>query len=240
MKETEFYHDTSISHSRGSRFGSRDSFRLDHDAGNPAHMSLMLMADSGSDGQRRRHLHSTEVPGVNSAEGSELPDNDPTETMGAPAAARSSERPAVVIPSFPVPDLPVRHRSDCYQGIRRPIAVFLAGIFILLAMVGVLLPGLPATPFLLLASYLLVRSSPQLHARLQSSWLFGRLLRDWEQNHAVSARTKWWALTVVVCCLIVSLTRLALPLWLRITITALAGIGIGVICRLPVVPDSRS
>ena len=69
--------------------------------------------------------------------------------------------------------------TQSVTGLRRMLYLLLAGGFFVLAMAGVILPGLPTTPFLLLTSYFLVRSYPRLNERLIKSKLFGPILVDW-------------------------------------------------------------
>ncbi|MDY6941704.1 MAG: YbaN family protein [Pseudomonadota bacterium] len=64
-----------------------------------------------------------------------------------------------------------------------------------LAAVGVVLPGLPTTPFLLLAAWAAARGSDRLHAWLYGHRHFGPLLNHWESERAIARRAK---LTAVV------------------------------------------
>lgn len=59
-----------------------------------------------------------------------------------------------------------------------------------LAIVGVALPLVPTTPFLLLAAFAFARSSPRLHAWLIGHKRFGPLIRNWREHGAISPRTK--------------------------------------------------
>ena len=52
------------------------------------------------------------------------------------------------------------------KGWRRMLLMAAAGAALVLGLLGIVLPGLPTTPFVLVASYCLLRSSPRLHARL--------------------------------------------------------------------------
>ena len=63
-------------------------------------------------------------------------------------------------------------------------------LFLGLAILGVILPVVPATPFLLLAAWLFARSSEKWHQWLLGSQLFGPIIRNWENNRCVSYRTK--------------------------------------------------
>lgn len=73
--------------------------------------------------------------------------------------------------------------------IRLP-SLLLAYLFLGLALAGILLPGLPTVPFLLLAAWFAARGSERLHRWLYAHPNFGSLLRDWEQQGAVSRRSK--------------------------------------------------
>lgn len=107
----------------------------------------------------------------------------------------------------------------------------LAWICLALAALGVVLPGLPTTPFVLLAAWAAARGSPRLHARLLAHPTFGPMIRDWQREHAVARRAKWAAtLTMLLCALILfalspsawpaliasaCMAAVALWLWLR-------------------------
>jgi len=75
--------------------------------------------------------------------------------------------------------------------------LMLALFFIGLGSVGAVLPLLPTTPFLLLATMCASRSSPALHAWLYSHPRFGPLLRDWRDHRAIRPRAKITALILV-------------------------------------------
>ena len=63
------------------------------------------------------------------------------------------------------------------RGFRRALLLAAAAGTLALGLAGIMLPGLPTTPFVLVASYCLLRSSPALHGRLLHSRLLGGVLR---------------------------------------------------------------
>ena len=63
-------------------------------------------------------------------------------------------------------------------------------LFLAVGVLGVALPVLPSTPFILLAAWFFARSSERWHTRLLESELFGPMIRNWEQNRCISLRTK--------------------------------------------------
>lgn len=72
-----------------------------------------------------------------------------------------------------------------------------------LGIVGIVLPGLPTVPFVLLAAYCAARGSRRLHARLLAHRQFGPMIRDWQANGAVSRRSKWLATTMMAICAVI-------------------------------------
>lgn len=81
----------------------------------------------------------------------------------------------------------------------------LAYVSIGLGLVGVILPGLPTTPFLLLAAWAASRGSGRMHRWLYTHPRLGPPLRSWQEQGAVPLRAK----CIAVLLLIVSWTVLA-------------------------------
>ena len=121
------------------------------------------------------------------------------------------------------------------RGVKRWLYLAGAAVTFLFAMVGVLLPGIPTTPFLLLTSYCLLRSSRRLHDRLLRSKIFGRLLRDWHTHRGVRPGVKTKSLAIMV--LVVGATVLfsGFPARALYGIVACSMIGVWCICRLRVI-----
>ena len=111
------------------------------------------------------------------------------------------------------------------RGWRRLALMVLTGVALLLALLGVLLPGLPTTPFVLVASYGLMRISRRWHRRLLDNRLFGGVLRDWHLHRGVSSRVRVKALALLA--LVVGATCLwpgtSLALKMGVAIGALLG-----------------
>ncbi len=91
---------------------------------------------------------------------------------------------------------PAPSRGQIVRGAYGVLAVGSLGM----AWVGLVTPGIPIVPFVLLSSFCAIRSSPALHARIKRSKVFGRMLLDWEQHRAISRRVKRFAIfsTLVV------------------------------------------
>lgn len=91
------------------------------------------------------------------------------------------------------------------QAVPRWIWLSLAIGSLAIGLIGVLLPGLPTTPFVLLAAWAAARGSDRLHRRLRTHRMFGPLIADWEHSGAVSRRAKRAALASMLACVLLLL-----------------------------------
>jgi len=66
----------------------------------------------------------------------------------------------------------------------------LAYIFVGLAAIGVVLPLLPTTPFVLLAAFFASKGSPAFASWLEGHPSFGPAIRDWRRNRVIPIRAK--------------------------------------------------
>lgn len=115
--------------------------------------------------------------------------------------------------------------------LRWPFAV-LAYLFVGLAMVGVVVPGLPTFPFLLLAAWAAARGSKRLHDWLYAHPRFGAALIDWERERAVSRRSKILAVTLMAASWLIMLWRVGDP-WVLAGLAALFAVTGGYVVRRP-------
>lgn len=135
---------------------------------------------------------------------------------------------------------PVHRLALPATGLRRVLYVALGLFFAGLGVLGAMLPVLPTTPFLLLASWFFVRSSPTLHERLMRLPIFGLLLRDWETHRAVRPRSKWAAYLLISGTISASAFLGALTWPLTTLLCLLGGAGLIVVWRLPIVPSGTT
>lgn len=73
----------------------------------------------------------------------------------------------------------------------------LAWICITLAVIGLVVPGLPSTPFLLLGAWAASRGSKRLHDWLHRHPRLGPVLKDWQQQRAIARRSKVLAISLL-------------------------------------------
>lgn len=84
---------------------------------------------------------------------------------------------------------------------------------------GVVLPLLPTTPFVLVAAFAFAKSSDTLHQWLLDHNIFGPLIANWQRYGAISRSTKVLSLLSLVAVLVISLV-MAVPAFV-ITVQAL-------------------
>lgn len=69
----------------------------------------------------------------------------------------------------------------------------LAGAALLLGVIGVVVPGLPTVPFLLVAAWAGGKGWPALEARLLEHPRYGPVILRWREHGAIPRRAKWLA-----------------------------------------------
>ncbi len=112
--------------------------------------------------------------------------------------------------------------------------VVLGWLAVVLAALGVVLPLLPTTPFLLLAAWCFARSSPRFHAwLLYRSW-FGPYLRHWQDHRALPPGAKGKAVIMIVLTFAISLWLVDM-VWFRVLLLTIMAVLLTFMLRLPVV-----
>lgn len=119
------------------------------------------------------------------------------------------------------------------SGIRAGLYWVLSGLCFALAMVGVVLPGIPTTPFLLVMCYFLLRVSPALHARALRWPVVGGPLRDWREQGGVRKNVKVFACCMVTIVVGSTLFLSSLSIWPKAGVLVAATYGVFFVARLP-------
>ncbi len=90
-----------------------------------------------------------------------------------------------------------------------------------LGFVGVFLPLLPTTPFILVAAWAFAHSSPRFRSWLLNHRIFGRMIRDWQENGSIPLHAKLIAVSMIGASL------LWLIVWSGLSVVLL---GVAVVC----------
>lgn len=107
-----------------------------------------------------------------------------------------------------------------------------------LGIVGIVVPGLPTVPFVLLSAFAAARGSERLHARLLAHRQFGPMIRDWQAHGAVSRRAKWLAVSMMSACAVIMFLT-SPKLWMAMTGTAIMAVVAIWLWRRPEPPADR-
>ncbi len=94
---------------------------------------------------------------------------------------------------MPLPPPPVPRRLPLVRWLYLSLAL----LSLLLGVIGIFLPVLPTTPFVLLAAWAAARSSPRLLGWLEQHTVFGPMISDWRRGGVVRRRAKWLATAVM-------------------------------------------
>lgn len=91
-----------------------------------------------------------------------------------------------------------------------------------LGLVGLFLPLLPTTPFLLLAAFCFSKGSPRIHRWLYGLPQVGPILVDWETNGVVRLRSKLIATCLLLPSAVYVCTRPHIPWFGKVSMGILA------------------
>ncbi len=79
-----------------------------------------------------------------------------------------------------------------------------------LGVLGIFLPVLPTTPFVILAAFLFSKGSPRLRHWLVTNKTFGPMIVDWEERGAIPTRAK-----VLACIMMLAVFTVSIVLGLK-------------------------
>lgn len=106
--------------------------------------------------------------------------------------------------------------------------------------IGIFLPLLPTTPFILLAAFCYSRCSPRFYNWIMNHRIFGPPLRQWVEKRSITRRVKWMASTMITVTLVPS-TLLFVPiLGVKILLLIIGASVITYLWRLPTTPDDTT
>lgn len=98
----------------------------------------------------------------------------------------------------------------------------LGAVLLAFGFIGVFLPVLPTTPFILAAAFCFA-SNPAMYARIRDSPYFGEYFRAYKEGGTISRRTRAKAVAMVWIVMAVSIVLLDIP-WLRLLLLAICAV----------------
>ncbi len=106
-------------------------------------------------------------------------------------------------------------------------------VCVALGLVGLFLPVLPTTPFMLLAAACYARASKRFYYWLLSNRTFGPMIHEWRKHRSIPYRTKIAAIGLMLVTLAISIVFFVEPAWLKAVLAAM-GLALAVwMYRLP-------
>lgn len=120
----------------------------------------------------------------------------------------------------------------------KPLLFLLGWFFFGLGAIGVVVPGLPTTPFMLLALWAFSKSSKRFHGWLYSHPFFGPPIQAWERHGVISLPVKIFALLAMVGALAYMVLGAEVPVWVSIVTASIMAYGAYFILGKPSEPPS--
>lgn len=106
-------------------------------------------------------------------------------------------------------------------------------ISLLVGLIGIILPLIPTTPFVLLAAWLFARSSKRFHAWLLTNRYTGPVISNWETNKTIPRRAKIIAIAMIIFSFIFSSLFVVTNMYLKFTLVILGVVLIIFLARIP-------
>lgn len=118
------------------------------------------------------------------------------------------------------------HKDRCFS-VKRVFLITAGVVSLVLGIIGIVVPLLPTTPFLLLAATCFLRSSRKLYCWLTTHPVFGNYILGYQRYKAVSKRAKVSALVLLWMCILYSVLVVVPVLWVKV-ILLLTAAGVSV------------
>ncbi len=118
------------------------------------------------------------------------------------------------------------------SSIKQKLMIALGWFFVILGIIGALLPVMPTTVFLIIALAIFSKSSPRFHKMLLNNKFVGEDLKRWEENKTMSRASKKKATLIIVISFGVSLVILHGRSGLQLMLIAIAAILLLIIWRI--------
>jgi uncharacterized protein len=116
--------------------------------------------------------------------------------------------------------------------IKHILLIILGWFFIVLGVIGALLPILPTTPFLILALACFAESSPRFHRMLLNNKWFGPHLTQWENNKTIRRGIKQKVMVMILISFGTSIVLMSGKIGLQLMLVSFCLISLFIVYRL--------
>ena len=124
-----------------------------------------------------------------------------------------------------------KQKSAVMKSFKRVLWLSAGLICVALGIVGAVLPILPTTPFMLLATFCFAKSSKRLHNWLVNHRQFGPAIKNWQEHGAISKTAKIGAFLTMAVVLILGFLLGLKPVLLIIQATVMLGAATFILTR---------
>lgn len=111
--------------------------------------------------------------------------------------------------------------------LKRKLLIILGTISLCFGIIGIFIPILPTTPFLLLSAFCYAKSSKRLYNWLTTHRIFGKYIKNYLEKRGVPTKIKILAISFLWTLIGISIFFIIKDFWIRIILIAVA-IGVSV------------
>ncbi|MBN1682816.1 YbaN family protein [Candidatus Bathyarchaeota archaeon] len=117
--------------------------------------------------------------------------------------------------------------------IKKGVFFLFGAVFLILGVIGVIIPILPTTPFLLLSAACFYKSSKRMHSWMFNNRWFGDYIRNYSEGKGISLKAKLFTLSLLWILILYSILMVVDNLFIQIILLIIA---IGVTIHLIKLP----
>jgi len=116
----------------------------------------------------------------------------------------------------------------------RVILVCLGTAFVIIGVIGIFLPILPTTPFMLLAAWCYARSSSRFYNWIMNNKVFGPIIWEWRKYRSIPRRAKRTAMILMPGTFAISIFFFVPIFWVQLMLAVFCLIMLIFLWRIPV------
>ena len=104
----------------------------------------------------------------------------------------------------------------------RKLLIFVGTFFVVIGIIGIFLPILPTTPFLLLAAWCYARSSERFYRWLITNKWFGEYIKNYREGKGVPLKVKLLSISFLWITILISIYFFVTNIYIRIILIIIA------------------
>ena len=116
----------------------------------------------------------------------------------------------------------MQNKPDEQVQIKKTLLLIFGILSLILGVIGIVVPLLPTTPFLLLSAACFIRSSERMYQWLLNHKWFGEYIRNYRENKAIPLSTKIIAVGLLWLTMLYAIVFIVYSLYLRLLLAAIA------------------